>query len=103
MMHRRILMAAVCLLISVEAGAQPAATNTQPTPSDASVIEMCGGGLKKGFAQIGAPQDVYPSGGEKNDSVTLDYGPFAFQVREKIIRICYFRSQWKGTIKGIKI
>jgi hypothetical protein len=101
--HAKFAVALVFGLMAVETRGQPPTTSNPPTPTDAAIIETCGGRLKKVFAQYGPPQDVYASGGEKNDSVTLDYGPFAFQVREKIVRICFFRSQWKGAIKGIKI
>src|SRR4051794_13095769 len=72
------------------------------TPSDKAIIEMCGGRLRKVFDQFGAPIDVYVSG-TKKDSVSLDYGPYAFRVLDKTVRTCFFYDDWKGTIKGIKI
>lgn len=37
------------------------------------------------------------------DDVFCDYGAYGFRVRNKAIRTCFFFSDWKGPIRGIKI
>jgi hypothetical protein len=75
------------------------------SPTDEAIINTCGSRLVKVFAQFGTPVDLFPQRGNQpdGDSVTLDYGTFGFQIRQKTVQACFFWAEWPGTIKGFKI
>ena len=104
-MRLMLTAAAIAIAVGATAAAQRALPDREQTPSDASIIDMCGARLAKVFAQFGNPEEVYCIRASKpeNDTVALEYGSFNFRVRDKVVRICTFFSGWKGTIKGIKI
>lgn len=102
----RIVLAAV--LVTATTGLATAADPKPPdkdAPTDAAIIDMCGGRLAKAFHQFGTPVDLLISRGDKpdDDSVFLDYGPFGLEVRNKTVIGCYFYQEWKDTVKGVKI
>jgi hypothetical protein len=70
-------------------------------PTDTQVMSACGGRLARVFAQFGTPSDARVA--DSKDAIILDYDSFAFMVRDKTVRVCYFWSAWNGTVKGIKI
>jgi hypothetical protein len=98
-----VLTAALMATVTTAGGHAASTTNADPT--EQAIIEMSGGRLSKVLATFGAPQDIRPSLASKTqkDAVLLDYGAYGFQVREKIVRVCYFWPQWAGTVKGVKI
>ena len=73
--------------------------------TDATIINLCGGRLSKVFAQCGTPVDLRAKRGSSpaEDDVLCDFGTYAFRVRDKQVRTCFFWIDWKGTVKGIKI
>ncbi len=97
--------AAIMTLVVASAEAQIAATPAKEAITDATIIDSCGGRLAKMFAQFGTPQDLRVKRGSTPDmdDVLCDYGAFGFRVRNKMIQICFFWSDWKGPIRGIKI
>jgi hypothetical protein len=104
----RIIMAcaAIMALVVVSAEAQNAATPAKDAVTDATIIDSCGGRLAKMFAQYGTPSNVLPMRGDTpdDDDVLCDYeGAYGFRVHNKVIRFCFFWSDWKGPIRGIKI
>ena len=104
----RILMACAALvaLIAGHASGQEAArTKDKDSVADATIINLCGGRLSKMFAQCGTPVDLRVKRGETpaEDDVLCDYGTYAFRVRDKLVRTCFFWVDWKGTVRGIKI
>jgi hypothetical protein len=103
----RVIMAcaAMTALVVANAEAQTGATPAKNTVTDATVIDSCSGRLAKMFAQYGTPSNVLPMRGNKpeEDDVLCDYGAYGFRVRNKSIRCCFFWSDWKEPIRGIKI
>jgi hypothetical protein len=102
-----MIMACVTMisLVVTSAEAQNASTPAKDAVTDATIINSCGGRLAKMFAQYGAPQDLRVKRGNTpdQDDVLCDYGSYGFRVRNKMIQICFFWSDWKGPIRGIKI
>jgi hypothetical protein len=92
-------------LVVASAEAQNAATPAKDAVTDATIINICGGRLAKMFAQFGTPSDVLPIRGDTpaEDYVLCDYDTYFFHVRKKVIQHCFFWSNWKGPIRGIKI
>jgi hypothetical protein len=103
----RIIMAFAVLmaLVVASAEAQNSATPAKDAVTDATIINLCGGRLAKMFAQCGTPEDLRVKRGSTpdEDDVLCNYGTYAFRVRDKVIRTCFFWSDWKGPIRGIKI
>jgi hypothetical protein len=103
----RMIMACAALiaLVVANAGAQDSTTSGKDAVTDTTIINLCGGRLAKMFAQCGTPSNVLAIRGDTadEDDVICDYGDYMFRVREKVIRCCFFRTDWKGPIRGIKI
>ena len=104
-MRTIVACAALMALVVASAEAQDGATPAKDAITDATIIDSCGGRLAKMFAQYGAPSDFVAIRGNTpdKDDVICDYGTYMFRVREKVIRCCFFRTDWKGPIRGIKI
>jgi hypothetical protein len=103
----RVLMvyAALMALVVVGAEAQDGVTPAKDAVTDATIIDTCGGRLAKMFAHFGTPQDVWVTRGDTpaEDDVLCAYGAYGFRVRSKMVRCCFFWTDWKGPIRGIKI
>ena len=103
----RIIMAcaAIMALIVASAEAKDNATPAKDAVTDATIIDICGGRLAKMFAQFGPPSHILAIRGDTpdEDDVLCDYESYMFRVHDKVIRFCFFRTDWKGTIRGIKI
>ena len=103
----RILMACAVLmaLVIASAEAQDRATPAKDAVTDATIINLCGGRLAKMFAQCGTPENLRVKRGNTpdEDDVLCDYGTYGFRVRNKVINTCFFATDWKGPIRGIKI
>ena len=103
----RMIMAcaALTVLVAASAEAQDGTTPAKDAVTDATIINSCGGRLAKMFAQYGTPQDLRAKRGSMPDmdDVLCDYGAYGFRVRNKVVQICFFWSDWKGPIRGIKI
>jgi hypothetical protein len=97
--------AALALLLSVNAPTRAADPPAKSAINSETVINMCGGRLAKMFATFGTPEDAWADRGtsEAHDDVFFDYGPYAFKVREKIVRVCFFFSPWSEPVRGMKI
>jgi hypothetical protein len=103
----RMIMVCVALVALVAAGAaaQDAVTQAKDSITDTKIIDMCGGRLAKMFTQFGTPAELIAIRGKTSDKdyVLCDYGTYFFHVRKKVILACFFWSDWKGPIRGIKI
>ena len=102
MMLRLSLVAA---LLFVGATASHGQAPAKRPASDAEIIKICGARLATVFVRFGEPDDVTVSRGNNTelDKVSLDYGSYAIQVRQKTVRTCLFYSTWAGPIRGVKI
>jgi hypothetical protein len=100
----RIALAAVLCAATTAFAADPKAAD-KDAPTDAAIINMCGGRLAKAFHEFGTPVEVFVTRGNKpeDDSVVLDFGTFGLNIRNKTVVSSYFYKEWQGTIKGIKI
>ena len=102
----RSVLAVVALLITAGIAAEGQQTKGKDAPTDEDIINMVGGRLFKLFAQFGTPEDLRTVRSEETpemDTVLLEYGAFAFNVRQKTVQACYFLTGWKGKIKGINL
>jgi hypothetical protein len=103
----RTLMACAALmtLVVTSAEAQNAAAPAKDAVTDATIINLCGGRLAKMFAQCGIPENIQVKRGDTpdEDDVLCVYESYGFRVRDKVIRTCFFWSNWKEPIRGIKI
>jgi hypothetical protein len=103
----RIIMSCVAIMAFVvaNAGAQDGAATAKNAITDATIINLCGGRLAKMFAQCGTPENlqVKRGGTPDEDDVLFVYESVGFRVRDKVVRTCFFWSNWKGPIRGIKI
>ena len=100
-----VACAALMILVVVGAEAQDGATPAKDPVTDATIINSCGDRLAKMFAQFGVPKDLSVKRGNTpdEDDVLCHYGAYGFRVRKKVIQICFFWSDWKEPIRGIKI
>jgi hypothetical protein len=101
-----MLMTCVALtaLVAVIAVAQDSTAPAKDAITDMTVINLCGGRLALMFAQCGLPLDLVAIRADTadKDDVVCDYGTYMFRVRNKKVRICFFRDTWQGPIRGIK-
>lgn len=104
-MRAILTFAAMATMLTAITQAELSAAPAKGAVTDEAVMNMVGGRLAKMFAVYGTPQDVWANRGstEAMDDVFFDYGPFAFKVREKLVRVCFFFQGWEGPIHGIKI
>jgi hypothetical protein len=97
---RAIFAFCLCALIAGQAFAADAPTaQAQKSPSDATIIDLCGGHIADMFAKCGVPDAITVNG---DNVAVLIYGPYAFTVKNKKILGSFFFDDWKGTIKGVK-
>jgi hypothetical protein len=96
---------AIMAFVIASAEAQNAATLAKDAVTDATIINLCGSRLAKMFGQCGTPDDirVKRGGTPDEDDVLCNYGTYAFRVRDKTVRTCFFWADWKGPIRGVKI
>ncbi len=103
----RMIMAfgALMVLVAASALAQDAAPPSKRPITDTTIINTCGERLFKMFARYGTPDDVRALRGDTaaQDEVLCDYGAYGFRVRDKLVRTCFFWSDWKAPVRGIKI
>jgi hypothetical protein len=103
----RMLMAcaATAVLFAACAEAQDHVAAGKNEVTDTKIIDICGSRLSKMFNQFGVPVDVLAIRGDTpdEDDVICDYGTFMFRVRDRMVRRCFFRKEWKGPVHGIKI
>ena len=104
-MRTTLACAVLIVLIAAGAEAQNAAGPAKKEVTDMMIINTCGDRLVKMFGQYGTPLDVVPIRGDTpdDDDVLVDYGTYIFRVHDRIVRFCFFRNEWPGTILGIKI
>ena len=105
----RNIVAYAVLLVLLAAGseAQNISTPAQESITDAAIINLCGARFSKMFALLGTPSNIRVDRRDtpEEDEVFCDYGTvgYGFEVRDKIIRTCYFFSAWKNPIRGVKM
>ena len=68
-------------------------------PSDATIINLVGDSMANMFAKCGVPEHIIVN---NDKEAILDYGTFAFSVKNKTVTASFFFQDWKGTIKGVK-
>jgi hypothetical protein len=99
---RFALALVACLIIPAWCEADDSSNTFKQAPTDEAVINLCGAGLPNVFAQFGLPEDLRASG-DNDGGVDLDYGSFGFKIKNKTALACFFWSDWKGPVKGVKI
>lgn len=105
-MRRTMLrLSLVAVLLCAGATASHGQAPVKRTPADAEIIKICGARLATVFARFGVPENVTVSRGSNADldKVSLDYGSYAVQVRDKTVRTCLFFSSWTGPVRGVRI
>ncbi len=104
-MRMIVACAALMALAVTGAKAKEGAAGSKDSITDTKIINSCGDGLSKMFSRFGTPEDLRVLRGDTSaeDDVFCDYGAYGFRVRNKAIRTCFFFSDWKGQIRGIKI
>ena len=104
-MRRILTLAAIAALLVISARAEEPAIRKQAAPTDKAIIGIRGSAFAKVFAQFGLPGDITAvrRSTRSKDGVLLDYGAFGFLVRHKVVDACFFWSDWKGSIRGIKM
>ena len=98
---RLFLALAICLMIPAWVNADDSSNAVKQAPTDEAVINLCGQ-LPNVFARFGPPEDVRASG-DNDGGADLDYGSFGFKIKNKTALACFFWSDWKGPVKGVKI
>jgi hypothetical protein len=80
------------------------ADDAKVAPSEKQIIDVVGERMSKVFSKFGYPDDLFASDASSDKpTVFLDYGPYGFKVRKKVVQSCMFFSDWKGTILGTKM
>ncbi len=98
--------AALVILAAASGLAQDAATPAKnPFTDDEAIMALCGGQQARMFALFGVPQELWAERGatEAKDDVFVGYGAFGFRVRDEVVRVSFFFSNWTGSIRGIRI
>ena len=84
--------------------AKSSASTPAALPGDKGIMDVVGERMSKVFAKFGYPVDVFASDlSSNNPSVFLDYGPYGFKIRKKVVVSCFFFKDWPGTILGVKM
>lgn len=99
---RVALALAAWLIIPAWVEADGFGEGAKQPPTDEAVIKLCGARLANVFDQFGLPSDLRASG-DNDGGVDLDYGAFGFKIKNKTAQACFFWTDWKGPVKGVKI
>ena len=92
-----LVFAATCL-------AEPPASGKHSGPNAETIIGVRGSGLEK-LQQFGTPELVLAKRGKTpaDDDVLFRYNNFILRVHQDTIKTCFIISEWKGTVRGIKM
>lgn len=96
---RIALMLAALLVVAARVDADDAAKEGKQLPSDETIIKLCGDSLANMFGKCGVPVAIVVNA---DKMAILDYGSFAFSVKDKTVTGSYFFPSWQGTFKGAK-
>jgi hypothetical protein len=77
----------------------PAAAAEKKTPSDDTIIKLCGDTIANMFAKCGTPDTITVNA---DKVAVLIYGNYGFTVNRDKVLGSYFFDDWKGTFKGVK-
>ena len=86
-------------MVAARVNADDSAKAAKQLPTDETIIKLCGDSLANMFAKCGVPEEIIVN---NDKAAILDYGSFAFSVKEKAVTGSYFFPSWKGTFKGAK-
>jgi hypothetical protein len=103
-MRLTLTLAALAAMTVTAAGADDPGAPKQGAPTAEAIINVCGGGLTQVF-KFGVPKHVLAKRGDavEEDDVLFRYDDFIVRVHETTVTNCFFMSDWKGPIQGIKI
>ena len=102
---RWLLMAATLFVLAGNSSHAEEPSERQAIPTADTIIDLCGGDLKKMFSKVGAPKYMVVARGDTNeeDDILCEYGDFILRVHENTVQNCFFPSNWRGSIKGIQM